>query len=71
MEEVNHAFEREAVETWPFLFLIVLKVKMDPLREINRLYYGTILTIKEADYMLWFGIALLLIGVFLMGKSSN
>lgn len=47
------------------------KVKMDPLREINRLYYGTILTIKEADYMLWFGIALVLIGVFLIGNSSN
>ena len=54
-----------------FPFLIVLKVKMDPLREINRLYYGTILTIKETDYMLWFGIALILIGVFLIGKSSN
>ena len=44
---------------------------MDQFREIYSLYYGTVLTIKEADYMLWLGITLVLIGVFLIGKSSN
>lgn len=44
---------------------------MDQFRKIYSLYYGTVLTIKEADYMLWLGITLVLIGVFLIGKSSN
>ena len=54
-----------------FPFWYTSRVKIDSLRGINRLYYGTVLTIKEADYMLWLGITLVLIGVFLIGKSSK
>ena len=40
-------------------------------REINRDYYGRILNLKEDDYMLMFGFALILIGVFIIGKYSD
>ena len=40
-------------------------------REIHRAYYGRVLNLKEDDYMLMFGFALILIGVFIVGKYSG
>ena len=40
-------------------------------REINRLYYGTIIKFERMIIMLWIGIAFILVGVFLVGKSSK
>lgn len=55
-----------AMETWPlrFSFAQITNPLMEAVKETQN-------TIKEDDSMLMVGIALVLIGVFLIGKGSN
>lgn len=57
------------METWPLLFvfgrlLSVVAKFTGPIVERNT-------ELRKDDYMLWIGVAFVLIGVFLIGKSSN
>jgi hypothetical protein len=47
------------METWPLRFS----------RDIYTAYYG--IKYKEDDIMTWVAVTLILVGVFLLGKSSN